>query len=128
MQNDDYNNVEAIVSTSKNESSKRSIAERKILDFKENDRYQHLEFFCKLCNKDIFIHADSLNLVVCNCIKCKESYYHASCIGRYMLNMPKLEVENLTSYNLYERVCPFCPRDQSMSLLIDFAREEDDEF
>ena len=67
MQNDDYNNVEAIVSTSKNKARKRSIAERN-LDFNSRKMIDISIWisFVSYATKDIFIHADSLNLVVCN--------------------------------------------------------------
>lgn len=123
--NDEENNEEALVPSNSAEARKRSTAIKKIMKFKTNTRNKHMAFACNICEKDISVLEDSLNLVVCTCVKCNDSYYHASCLGRYMLNMPKLVVENYTSYNLYERVCPVCERDQSMSLLIDFAREED---
>lgn len=123
--NNEENNEEAIVPSNSAEARKRSNAMKRIMAFKANIRNEHMDFACNICDKYISMVEDSLNLVVCNCVKCNDSYYHASCLGRYMLNMPKMVVENYTSYNLYERVCPVCERDQSMSLLTDFAREED---
>lgn len=123
---DDEKNEEALVPSNSAESLKNH-AIRKIMKFKSNERNKHIGFACNICDKEISVLEDCLNLVVCTCVSCKDSYYHASCLGRYMLNMPKVEVEYMTSYNLYERLCPVCEQDQPMSLLTDFARKVDGE-